>query len=192
MKYFAPAHEDVARRDAALTSLNRHGRVTVAALRPRITLSIPPVDIISLRLQLDGDGLDHCGGCCCSTRDRCRIVSLILGRCLVMRSKIRLALSRLEPANNSSAIRWPSLRPLLDLVEVAPVSIDRIVGLFVRPAAHLHRAFTYASADQAAWWPVHKYRTHRDQIPRIFPTRLRQFRVSFGFEATQTDTRSAW
>jgi hypothetical protein len=40
---------------------------------------------------------DHRGGCCCSsTRDRCRIVSLIRGRYLVMRSKMRLALSRLD------------------------------------------------------------------------------------------------
>ena len=30
----------------------------------------------------------------------------------------------------------PVARPLLDLVEVAPVGVDRIVSLFVRPVVH--------------------------------------------------------
>jgi hypothetical protein len=32
-------------------------------------------------------GAFHCVGQCCNTRVRCRIVSLMRGRCLVMRSK---------------------------------------------------------------------------------------------------------
>ena len=57
----------------------------------------------------------YCGGCCCSTRDRCRIVSLIRGRCLTMRSKMRLALSRLEPPTFCHI--FPVARGMLEKVD---------------------------------------------------------------------------
>jgi hypothetical protein len=47
-------------------------------------------------------------GHCCSTRVRYRMVNRIRGRCLTHRSKTRLALSKLLPANSSSVTRSPS------------------------------------------------------------------------------------
>jgi hypothetical protein len=42
-----------------------------------------------------------------NTRVRCRMVMRILGRCLAHRSKTRLALFKLLPANSSSVTRSP-------------------------------------------------------------------------------------
>ena len=58
------------------------------------------------------------------------------------------AFPRRLPANNSSATCCPSRRPLLDLVEVAPVGVDQIVSLFVGPVAH------YTAAASAALFPL--------------------------------------
>ena len=86
-----------------------------------------------------GQGMLHCGGCCCRRRVRCRIVNRNQGLCVVIRSKMRLALSRLLPANTRSTTR-------LYLVENAPVDMDWIVGFFVGPCS-LHRggAFLFAN-----------------------------------------------
>jgi len=48
-----------------------------------------------------------------------------------MRSEMRRALPRLLPANTSPATLCPVSAPLPDLIEVAPVSVDRIIGFFV-------------------------------------------------------------
>jgi hypothetical protein len=61
---------------------------------------------------------------------RCRIVSRIRGRCLIAAAKTSRALSRL-PADLGAV-----LGPLLDLVEVAVVRNQRVVGLFGGPVAH--------------------------------------------------------
>jgi hypothetical protein len=74
-------------------------------------------------------------GHCCNTRVRCRIVSRMRGRCLMALSKISRAYRgccRPTAYGRLCAV----LRPLLDLVEVAHVRLDRIVGFSVGKLAH--------------------------------------------------------
>ena len=60
---------------------------------------------------------------------RCRIVSLMRGRRLTMRSKKRKAATDEHHFDHALAV----LSPLLDLVEVAVVRDPRLFGFFVGP-----------------------------------------------------------
>ena len=74
--------------------------------------------------------MDGSVGC---DRVRCLIVSLAWGLLVMKRSKIRWALARLFPAKQHLLDALPIPAPLLDLVEVALVGIERIVRFFVGP-----------------------------------------------------------
>ena len=75
-------------------------------------------------------GAFHFRGHSSSTRVRCRIVSRMRGRCLTVVTKISRALSRLLPAYRGIDTHAVPA-PRFDLVEVAVVCIERVVGLFV-------------------------------------------------------------
>ena len=64
---------------------------------------------------------------------RCLIVSLDLGRLVMNRSKMRRALVQAVPSEQQFLNPLPIPAPLLNLVEVAPVGIERVVGFFVGP-----------------------------------------------------------
>ena len=73
------------------------------------------------------------GGHSCNTRVRWRIVSLDFGRLLMKHSNNRCALARLFPANSLSSSTRCLARLPLDLWEVAPVRVERVVGFFSGP-----------------------------------------------------------
>jgi hypothetical protein len=68
-----------------------------------------------------------------STHVRCRIVSLMRGRCLIASAKMSRAFSRLLPAWSRRSTFVPSFGQLLDLVEIAIVRQERIISCFVGP-----------------------------------------------------------
>ena len=72
----------------------------------------------------------HCGGGhSCNTRLRCLIVNLHPGHLVMNRSKI---------GEQHFADPLPIPAPLLDLPEVAPVGVERVVGFFVGPVVGGH------------------------------------------------------
>jgi hypothetical protein len=77
------------------------------------------------------------GGHSCNARIRCRIVSLIRGRCLMALAKTSRA------CRHCAGVHQAVLRPLFDLVEVANVRNQRVVGFFV--VAH--------RCDRSIAWP---------------------------------------
>lgn len=118
-----PADRSLSTRHARIplsSSARRSGRsleecATGRASGPSIARQIRSSRKIVLRLRLTNRasaiasaGAFHSGGCLCSTRVRCRMVNRMRGRYLVMRSKIRRALSKLLPANTRSSTCCPS------------------------------------------------------------------------------------
>ena len=81
----------------------------------------------------DNETIGVHSGCCCSTRVRCLIVSLIRGRCLTASANSSRALSRLLPVVRHAFDIRAVLGPVFELVEVAIVREQWVFGFLLGP-----------------------------------------------------------